>query len=137
MRDSESLPIFKNKLKLYYKPADVPSYFRIGERSLSVLHSRLRNGCSNLNGDLFRNHLTQDPQCICGHDYEDADHFLFNCNRFTNQRTQLFRSTRQNHPLSANTLLFGNENFSDDQNRHIFLEVQNYIAKTERFKETR
>ncbi len=99
IRDAESIHVFKNKLKLLYKPPDVPSYFLVGDRLLSVLHSRIRNKCSNLNGDLFRNHLSNNPACVCGHDYEDADHFFFNCNIFINQRIVLFRSTRPYHPL--------------------------------------
>ena len=30
---------------------------------MSVLHARLRNKCSGLNGDLFRNHIRNNPFC--------------------------------------------------------------------------
>ncbi len=107
----------------------MPTYFLTGERSQSVLHARIRNRCSNLNDDLFRNHLSEHPTCACGYDREDADHFFFNCDKFTPQRIVLFRATRQFHPLSANTLLFGNENLNDEDNVLIFLQVHKFNKK--------
>ena len=39
----------------------VPSFYLTGDRYLSVLHARIRNKCSNLNNDLFNNHLSPTP----------------------------------------------------------------------------
>ena len=33
----------------------------MGQNHISILHARLRNNCSNLNNDLFRNHLRDNP----------------------------------------------------------------------------
>ncbi len=90
IKTSPSLLIFKNKLKHKFQPPKVPTYFLTGERSQSVLHARIRNRCSNLNDDLFRNHLSEHPTCACGYDREDADHFFFNCDKFTPQRIVIF-----------------------------------------------
>ncbi len=132
-KESESLLSFKSKMKLLYKPPEVPPYYLVGDRLLSVMHSRLRNGCSNLNADLFRNHLSNSPSCNCGHNYEDANHFLLNCNQFHNQRIALLRSIDQFHPLTVNILLHGNTDLGFNENKYIFLAVQNYISKTGRF----
>ena len=44
---------------------------------MSVLHARLRNKCSGLNGDLFRNHIRNYPLCDLCDVVEDAYHYFF------------------------------------------------------------
>ncbi len=132
-RESTSLPSFKSKLKEKFKPPVVPSYYLAGERRFSVYHARIRNRCSNLNADLFNNHLRQDSVCSCGSDIEDAEHYLFRCINHTAPRYQLFINTRGYHPLSMNKLLYGNPNLNDNENEHIFMEVQKFIKHSERF----
>ena len=73
-----------------------------GQRKLSVLHARIRNNCSDLKCDLFQNHLTDDKRCICGNDNENALHFFFECEIYSNLRVIVFRQTRKYHPLSLN-----------------------------------
>ena len=63
-----------------------PSYFMKGQRRLSVLHARIRNNCSDLNRDLYQNHLTNDPSCSCGNDNENALHYFFECENYTYAR---------------------------------------------------
>lgn len=48
--------------------------------------------------------------CDCGTLIEDAEHFLFQCRKYTIQRRKLFTNTREFHPLSTKKLLFGIEN---------------------------
>jgi hypothetical protein len=58
------------------------AYYSYGCRVLNVLHTRLRHRSSNLNADLFRVNLINDPGCVCGWIIEDAIHFflvLFIC----------------------------------------------------------
>ena len=85
IKNSPTLSSFKSNLKRYFKPPFVPKYFLSGDRTFSVYHARLRNYCSNLNADLFRNHLRQNSFCDCGHPYEDAEHYFFKCARYTQQ----------------------------------------------------
>ena len=133
IRNAQSIQVFKSKLKNIYKPPDVPKYYLTGKRILSVYHARLRNKCSNLNDDLYRNHIRDTPTCDCGYETENAEHYIFNCKLYINQRIQLFRNTRPYHPLSTNKLLYGNELYSDEENAYIFAEVQNFIKNTNRF----
>ncbi len=116
-----------------FSPSCVPSYFLIGDRTYSVYHARIRNLCSNLNGDLHANHLRDSPSCICGYDVEDAEHYFFNCPAFRQQRNRLFILTRQFHPISINTVVFGNESLSTEDNIIIFKAVQEFIKNTCRF----
>ena len=69
----------------------VPSHFTIGNRYISILHVRLRNNCSNLNNDLFRNHLREHFLCDLSGMVEDAIHYFFHCRKFTMVK-QLFKT---------------------------------------------
>jgi hypothetical protein len=133
IRDSETLSLFKNKINKLFENRQVPTFFKIGERTQSVYHARLRNRCSSLNADLYYNHLRDSPRCDCGFEVENAEHFFFVCKRYQIERRDLFLATRVFHPLSAHKLLFGNENLTDEENGLIFLEVQKYIKRTKRF----
>ena len=115
------------------KPKRIPNLYFFGNRYLSIIHARIRNNCSNLNNDLFLNHLKSDPICACGTGAEDAEHFFFKCNRNTDKRTILFRSTIAFHPLNTNKLLFGDENLNYIDNCSLFASVQLFIQQSGRF----
>ena len=136
IRNAPSLNTFKTILKEKYKTPTVPPFFFHGDRYYNVMHTRIRNRCSNLNNDLFFNHLRDNPDCSCGRGMEDADHFFFKCPLFINQRITLFTSTRNFHPLNADKLLFGIDSLSDDDNSTLFLEVQTFIKNSKRFKKS-
>ncbi len=130
IREINTLSAFKSKMKEIFKPPSVPSYFITGDRCEQIYHARIRNRCSNLNADLFSNHLKDSPSCNCGSEYENAEHFFFQCPRFVNQRYNLFLNSRRFHPLSTNKLLYGIENLTDDENNILFKEVQTFIKRT-------
>lgn len=133
IRNSDSLNIFKSKVKDLYKAPDVPKYFLHGERTLSILHGRLRNQCSNLHNDLFRNHLRDNPYCTCGLNIENAEHYFFKCVHYTNQRIILFNETRAYHPIGTNILLYGSETLSIEDNVIIVEAVHKFIKYSNRF----
>ena len=82
IKQCESFTTFQRQLKLHsFGTRKVPEYFQKGNRFLSVMHARIRNQCSNLNGDLFKNYLSNSKACSCGYETEDADHYFFNCNK--------------------------------------------------------
>ena len=91
------------------------------------------NKCSNLNNDLFNNHLREDTFCPnCGAP-EDAKHYFFKCAIYRSQRLTMFYSTRPLHPLSTKLLLFGDDKRSNDENLIIVDAVLTYIKDTKRF----
>ena len=57
----------------------VPIYYYFGSRKEQVKHCRLRLAISNLNYDLFRCLLLDDPLCSCGYTAETSEHFLLHC----------------------------------------------------------
>ena len=124
-----TLQTFKNILTQDSITHCVPSHFTIGIRHISILHARLRNNCSNLNNDLFRNHLRN----LCGM-VEDAIHYFFHCRKFTIERQILNNTVRVFQPLSIDMILFGNFNLNMENNIVLFRAVQRYIHATKRFK---
>ena len=119
---------------MYFKTNKIPLFYLEGERYYSIIHSRLRNNCSNLNRDLFINHLRDDDLCECGQGKEDAEHFFFKCNVYNVARLKLFLDTRQFHPLSCQSLLFGSKRLNDTDNNTLMTSVRTYIRDTNRFK---
>jgi hypothetical protein len=73
IRDSPSNCILKSRLKTYYNnPVKPPKYFSFGSRLASILHTRLRQNCSSLKGDLFRCNLIDSCYCYCDNYVENS-----------------------------------------------------------------
>ena len=76
-KNLSTLTTFKKHVISKFNKSYIPSYFTFGNRYISVLHARLRNRCSNLNNDLYLNHIRDNPLCdLCGV-VEDAIHYFF------------------------------------------------------------
>ena len=86
LKDISTLPTFKNHIFSNLSKAHVPPFFTVGNRYMSVLPARLRNKCSGLNGDLFRNHIRNNPLCDLCDVVEDAYHYFFQCGKYTDER---------------------------------------------------
>ena len=110
-------------------------FYFIGKRFGQIYHARLRTNCSSLNQHLFSKNLIDNPLCICG-SVEDTYHYLLTCNRFSNLRQELFNKVSTICRPTLNVLLYGtcNDELSMEQNKNIFLAVQNYLLKTKRFQ---
>lgn len=127
-----SISLFKRTIRT--KVSTVPNQFLVGKRKLSILHARLRNKCSNLNHDLYTNYVSQTPSCGCGVANETCFHYFFECTKYATIRELLFQSlTSHNICLDLETLLFGSDNLSQEENSYLFLEVQKYIHTSKRF----
>ena len=129
-----SLSAFKSNVKKMFPSTTVPKYYSIGKRQFSIIHTRLRNKCSDLQFDLYNNHLSNNGMCVCGYGLEDCEHFFFRCHIFYQQRILLFRQLRIHHPLNLNILLYGSNHLSVVENSNIFLAVQSYIRDSGRFE---
>ena len=67
-------------------------------------------------------------KCACGHENEDAEHYLRECPRYAQLRTK-YNLLQHN----TNVLLYGSEESNVIENQMIFERVCNYILDTERF----
>ena len=134
IRSETSVNSFKLKLKQHvYIAPQIPKHYIQGKRTESVFHSRIRNKCSNLNNDLYQNHLKDSPLCDCGSSIEDVEHYFFRCEGYNNERVTLFRATRKFHPLGVHFILYGSDAFSEKNNVIFFGYVHQYIKNTKRF----
>ena len=115
-----SISLFRSRNLEHFGAPPVPRHYRVRQRGLSVMHTRLRNNCSNLNFDLYSNHISPFPTCSCGYIAEDVKHFFFQCPNFTEPRVKLFRELRRFHPLSLQLLLFGSDSLDYGENSFIF-----------------
>ena len=135
LKNQPTISSFKNNLKLLLS---TPHLEKI---HLSVLHSRIRNHCSNLNNDLFNNHLRDNPLCIWFNETEDDEHYFFHCNKYKNERNIFFEIDIDFQPLTMNILLYGNA--TSDMRHFIwvfavcqttplgFLVLKGYLAESE------
>ena len=75
----------------------VPIYYHyFGARKEQVKHCRLRLAISDLNYDLFRRHLLEDPMCSCGYTAETSEHFLQNCPLYNSIRNKTINKLDEN-----------------------------------------
>ena len=86
IKSTQSLSSFKSYVMLSFSVSNVPRYYLAGDRKLSILHTRIRNNCSDLKFDLFSNGISVHANCGCGYPTEDAKHYLFRCNYYSVQR---------------------------------------------------
>ena len=83
-----------------------------------------RHRSSNLNADLSRVNLINDPGCVCGWVIEDAIHFFLEYCLYVEAREQLTNNLQFLDSLLIEALLFGYDSLSEEQNAQIFKSVQ-------------
>ena len=106
-----------------------PRRFYCGERKFQIYHNRLRLRCSDLSEDLYNVNIKDTPMCMCGQAVEDAEHYLLECTRY-----QGIRRRTNIHLFDIDTLLFGDNNITEDENVFIFKLVQDFIKQSKRFE---
>jgi len=107
-----------------------PRYYSYGCRVLNVLHTRLRHRSSNLNADPFRVNLINDPGCVCGWVIEDTIYFFLECCLYVEARKQLTNNLQFLDSLLMETLLFGDDSLSKEQNLQIFKSCSAVVHQT-------
>ena len=105
-----------------------------GSRVNNIKHAQLRMQCSKLNAHLFSLHVVDSPQCICGHDLEDSEHFLLNCPLYLVQRQEMLQKLNQLHVANVDldTLLFGDTKTDFKTNQNLFKAVHEFISASGR-----
>ena len=77
LRHSLSLQEFKSKLlPAIERPVSSPELLNYGKRFLSILHTRLRLGASQLNSHLLKIGVKDTARCSCGSEIEDTWHYF-------------------------------------------------------------
>ena len=129
----KTVPSISN-LKHFLSQSDipVPIYYSSSRRRLDILHARLRLGMSDLNYDLFRRHLLENPACDCGDVAETAEHYFLICTKYIEHRQATISNLPLNHQ-NIQTLLNGDSTLTNEQNEAIFTIIQDFIEITDRF----
>ena len=140
-------PILNNATSLYslkrilkQRLPQPPKHYSYGKRINNIIVRQLRNAKSQLNLDLYNDHLSNSPACICGATTESAQHFFLECPRYIRQRQdlinalQIYPTIYETIKLNTEDLLKGNANLSFKDNCTIFDQVCIYIEATSRFK---
>ena len=101
---------------------------------MSVIHAHLRNKCSGLNSDLFRNHSRNNPLCDLYDMVEDAYHYFFQCRKYSVERQVFHDTIRGFWPLNINMIIYGNENWNSEASMVFFKSVHMDKHAYKRFK---
>jgi len=135
LRSINSLAVFRSRLKAHYRRS--PSLFKHDiSRKKQITFMQIRMGFSNLNQDLFLKGCTANPGCSCGASKEDAKHFLLMCPLYMDLRSNLFTKLKDiSSKLTPKieTLLYGSNSLSENENLSILENVCHYISETGRF----
>lgn len=124
---------FKSKIRL--KSISPNSWYYLGDRKLSILHSRFRMNCSSLNEDLFNMRIIDCLKCQCGHDSESTLHYFFQCPLYFDIRLLLFDGLDNvGFTININNILFGDDTLSEDNNTVALYKIHDYIKDSKRFK---
>ena len=105
-----------------------------GVRDINIKHAQLRMHCSKLNCHLFSLHVIDSPECSCGFDLEDNNHYLLHCPLHDIERqtmlAKIFSKIPHQH-IDVCTLLYGlPESFGNS--KHIFEAVHIFISQSGR-----
>ena len=92
----------------------------------------MRIECSLLAADLFTMKIIESPKCECGHGWEDANHYLFECKLHDHAR-HLLNNIDPIITRDAKTFLCGKEGSPVSMNSEIFKWVIEFIGETKRF----
>ena len=124
---------FKDFRSTIQKKVTVPRYFYVGNRSLQIIHAKMRMDCSDLNYHLFTRFIIDAPDCNCGYAAETSEHYLLHCPLFLNAREPHIMPLSQNMQINIRSLLYGNKDYTFEMNKQIFLSVQSFIKESRRF----
>ena len=106
------------------------------------MHTRIRLDACALNCHLHRIGIKQSPACSCGFINESKSHYFLYYPNYAAQRQTLLTSTaciapnmwsRLSDRQKTELFIFGSSLLSDEQNCHIFYQVQYLIKKSQIF----
>ena len=135
----ESIVISENLLNLFCSFLN-DRYIKVGIKYLT----RLRLGLSHLNEHKFRQNFQDclNPLCSCSLEVETINHYFLHCHYYNNICKTLLDTVKEitNICLSdfsdetlVNLLLYGNSNYSLEENKEVSKAPINFILSSQRF----
>ena len=134
VQNLDTLSKFKNAIRKNTTTNSVPKHYLYGDRKLNITLTQIRCSASFLNYDLCRVNIIQSALCSCGARQEDAQHFFFNCHKYSEIRKNMLQNLSYlSVPVDLDLLTKGDLDLSYVQNCNIFKEVHKYIKLSKRF----
>jgi len=130
IKNIQEISVFKRAIT---RPETDNVLYSIGQRKIQIIHSQLRLECSLLASHLYNIHVKDSPNCSICSVKEDSKHFFFECPLFNTQRDKLYNSVQSINAFNLDTLLFGSDELTFDENAIVFEAVHEYIVSTKRF----
>ena len=131
IKEAESITQFKKFLAM--NDVKVPLYYYINDRFSEIIHCKIRLEISDLNGDLYKRHLTLNKTCACGNEIEDAHHFFFECRLYHDARQATITTLSDDYNLNTHILTHGIAEQPGAFNKELFKKVQEFIKLSKRF----
>ena len=82
---------------------------------------------------LFSKNIMDCLVCVCG-SFEDAQHFLLSCTRYTILRQELVNKVSHVCQPPLNVHMFGSQELSNSADKQIVLAVQDFSVKSKCFE---
>ncbi|KZC13904.1 hypothetical protein WN55_06243 [Dufourea novaeangliae] len=96
---------------IYYEARKKPWFHSLDlPREFIVRFTRIRSNHYNAAASLARTGIKLDPQCECSYPYQDFNHLLWNCPKFSDHRKTLLHKLRETNwtpPYCITTFLKG------------------------------
>ena len=77
--------------------------------------------------------IIESSACSCGFKNKDEIHFFLACPLYYRPRVTLLNALAYIAPLTARTLLYGNDAFEFEENKIIIAETLRFIRESKRF----
>jgi len=136
LKGANTLNSFKSQLEKKCFPKENTYFYHIPNRSLQVALMQMRLGFSNLNGDLAKHGCIPNPNCTCGFQSEDVNHYFLFCPLYRTARQTLLESINEKYGdlhIDTNVLLYGSPTLNKIENNQILEYVFKFIDITKRF----
>ena len=129
---ADNITKFKSMINPNRKRNDSLILFcNFGQRCTQVILSRLRLGCSDLNGHKYTRHLLNDSSCSCGHTNEDPAHYFLTCNKYVTIRSNKYFYLQN---VTIEYILDGSKDDIPVSNPELILSsVHEFISQFKRF----
>jgi hypothetical protein len=106
-------------------------FCNFGQRRTEVILSRLRLGCSDLNGHKYTRYLVNDSSCSCGHSNEDPAHYFLTCNKYVTIRSNKYFYLQN---VNIECILHGSKDDIPVSNPTLIVSsVHEFITQSKRF----
>ena len=141
--NSNTVLHFKSKISIAISPSSTDfMVFNKFSGFYGSMLSQLRLGLSNLRGDLFAFHLTENPMCLlCFDAYESSIHYICECPVLRDPRAMLKSSLEMlipeildlNNKNLTKLCLFGSNDVSLEMNVSILKSTIAFVKSSNRF----